>query len=132
MGLSTVRRDIEKRVQDNWVTTRVQYENVKFTEPKTNENWARLRIFEESANRMNIGQPPRHRHTGLIILELYVPENTGTDEIRTMADTFSDLFREAAFNGIQCRAPNATPVGVINGWYRYNVTVPYFWEGIYS
>lgn len=130
MSFDTVRRDIEKRVVDNWATTRVAFDNVEFT-PKDGEDWIRVQIFDGTANRINIGRVGVHRHPGLLTLQLFVPGKTGTKVLRGYGDTLSTLFRDVQFNGITCRTPSFSYVGESDGWAQANITVPYYWDGVY-
>lgn len=134
MSFSTARRDIESRFQNNWIATRVAYDNIDFETPdrKNKEYWVRLRVFEDTANRINIGNPGVHRVSGSIVVELYAPLNTGTNLLRQYADTASSIFRDQVFNGVQCREAIPTNVGELDGWYVYNVTVPFFYDGRYT
>jgi len=131
MSFSTARRDIEQRLTDNWATTVIAYDNVDF-DPPPNQYWVRLRIFEDTANRINIGTPGVHRIAGSIIVELFGPLNQGTQTIRSYADTISEIFRDQQFNGITCREAIPTNVGETGGWYKYDVSIPFFYDGRYS
>jgi len=131
MSYSTARRDIEKRLQNNWATTEVAYDNVDFDEPKQSDSWIRLRVFEDSSNRINIGKKGVHRQAGTIALEIYIPRNTGTKLIQDHADALAGLFRDAQFNGITCREASLSINGDFNGWYQGTLTIPFHWDGIY-
>ena len=131
MSYATARRDIEKRLQNNWATTEVAYDNVPFKEPPQDTSWLRLKIFEDSANRINIGTPGVHRVNGTIAIEIYTPKDTGTETIREHGDTLAALFRDVQFNGITCRSPSLRMNGDFNGWFQATLTIPFFWDGVY-
>lgn len=131
MSFATARRDLEKRMADNWATTEIAYDNVDFTTPE-DQSWVAFRIFEEDTNRINVGMPGHHRVTGNIIIEINVPVNTGTHIARGYADDIAGIFREAQFNGITMREAKVTNAGIVNGWYRVDVLIPFYWTGIYS
>lgn len=137
MGLATARRDIEKRLQDNWALTPIAFDNTVFT-PRDGEPWVRLRIFEENVNRINIGSPGYHRLVGLLVVSIFVPVGTGTHTVRGYADTIASIFRDVQFNGITCREAVPRTVGEVTlagketGWYQYDVSVRYQWDGVYS
>ena len=131
MSFATARRDIEKRLSDNWATTKIGHDNVDFT-PPNDDYWVKLRIFEDTANRMNIGTPGVHRVSGTIVVEINGPLNQGTQIIRGYADTIAAIFRDAQFNGITCREAVPANVGEVNGWYRYNVSIAFYYDGRYS
>ena len=131
MSLATARRDIEKRLQDNWGTTPIAVDDIPFSPPKESA-WVRLRILDGDAFRVNIGQPGVHRQTGTIMLMIHTPVGTGSNTARQYADTLSELFRDITFNGITCRTPTPYNVGEVAGWYRFNVMIPYYYDGVYS
>lgn len=131
MSLATARRDIEKRLADNWGTTPIAYDGVPF-DPPADAAWIRLQILDGDAFRVNIGQPGVHRQTGVIMIQIYTPTETGSNTARQYADTLSALFRDITFNGITCRTPNPFNIGDTGGWYQFNVAIPYYYDGVYS
>jgi len=131
MSFATARRDIEKRMFDNWATTRIAVDNIDF-EPPNNEAWVRLQIFENESQRMTIGNPGIHRTIGLIAISIFVPEGTGTQVARTYADTIAAIFRDVQFNGITCRESTVTNAGNYESWYQVNVTTEFYWDGTYA
>lgn len=131
MSYETSRRDIERRLQNNWATTKVAYDNVPLKETRQDESWIRLRIFEDSSNRMNIGARGVHQQNGTIAIEIYIPKNTGTKLISDHADVLGELFRDKQFNGITCREASLEMNGDFNGWYQGTLTIPYYWRGVY-
>lgn len=132
MSFNTVRRDIEKRLNDNWKITRIAFDNVEFTQPAENETWVKLRIMEDSVNRKNIGMPGVHRHSGTIIIEIFTPQGIGTKLMREHAADIAEIFRDVQFNGITCREARFVVAGEGDGWYKGRVAVQFFWDGVYS
>jgi hypothetical protein len=130
MSLATARRDIEKRLADNWGTTPIAYDNVQFSPPAT--SWIRLSILDGDAIRKNVGNPGCHRQTGVIMIQIFVTENEGTNVARQYADTLSALYRDVTFNGITCREASPMNIGLVQGWYQFNVSIPYYYDAYYS
>ena len=131
MSFATARRDIEKRLTDNWITTAIAYENVPF-KPVAGTPWVKLRILENTVNRINVGNPGIHRATGLIAVEIYTKLNEGSNTGRGYADTIAAIFRDQQFGGITCREANVTIPGEFDGWWQTNVTIGFFWDGRYT
>lgn len=131
MSLATARRDIEKRLADNWATTPIAFDNVNFTPPE-DAAWIRLVIQDGDAFRVCVGNPGHHRQTGVIMLRIYVPLNGGTNTARQYADTLAALFRDVQFNGITCREASPINLGEVEGWYAYSINIPYFYDGVYA
>jgi len=131
MSLATARRDIEKRLADNWGTTAIAYDNVDFSPPQ-GAAWIRLALLDGDAFRVTIGNPGTHRQTGIILLMIFVPLSEGTHVVRQYADTLSALFRDVQFNGITCREASPVNVGAVEGWYQYHVNIPYFYDSVFT
>ena len=132
MSLETARRDIETRLAANWALTRISYDNAPFKTARTDESWVRCQIFEETANRINVGKPGCHRVAGLIVLSIYVPLEKGTNDARDYADQLSAIFRDQQFGGITCWEAIPRNVGEFQSWYQYDVSVRFFWDGYYA
>ncbi len=132
MSFATVSRDIQQRLVDNWASTEIDIdENVPFN-PTNETEWIKLRIFDESTQRINIGMPGIHRNNGTIIVEIYTPLNRGTRTGRAYADSIADIFRDKQFNGITCRSASISVPGEKEGWWMTVVSVPFYWDGTYS
>ena len=132
MSFATTRRDIEGRLNSNWATTRIAFENVEFATPRTDEAWVRLNIFEENSERVSIGNPGCHRTSGLIVVSVFTPKNTGTQVARDYADTIAEIFRDQQFNGITCYETEPRNRGDFQSWYQYDLNVRFSWDGTYS
>ncbi len=132
MSLSTARRDIEGRIDSNWALTRVAYENVRFPVARSDESWVNCQIFEESAERLNIGNPGCHRVRGLIVLSVYVPKGSGTNTARDYADQLAIIFRDQQFGGITCQEAIPRNQGEYQNWYQFDVSIRFFWDGVYD
>lgn len=90
------RQAIETVFAQAWgVTCPVEYQNVTFNPPADGSAWVRLTIRSGSAWPASLGDPTRwhERRAGVLILQLFVPEGSGTVAARTLADRFANLFR---------------------------------------
>ncbi len=130
MSWATVRRDIEKRLEDNWGTTVIAYDNVPFTPPQ-DAPWVRLRILDEATGRITINRPATHRARGNVVVEIFVLKNTGTQTLRSYADTIAALFRDAQFSGLVFREANLSIQGDFEGWFKGTLLMPFHWDGVY-
>ena len=109
---------------DNWAESApVAYENVPF-EPG-NTDWVRLTVINgEGQTHGMLGTDGSVRDTGMVSLQVFVPEGTGTKTSRALIDAFIAIFEHARFNAITTYSATVTPVGARNGWHQTNVTVP--------
>lgn len=121
-----IRESIESRFNTNWTTTAISWDNVSYT-PDSETAFVRLMIEETDARQASMGTTPCHRFTGLIHIQVLVPVNTGTNTARGYADSISDIFRNANFDGIQCRTPRIERIGDIGEWWQASVIVE-FWK----
>ncbi|MBU0792218.1 MAG: DUF4128 domain-containing protein [Gammaproteobacteria bacterium] len=123
-----IRQAIEVRMGANWTTTPIVYENVSYT-PTPATPFVRLLIEEVDSKQVCMSTTPCHRITGLIVVMIFVPVNTGTNTIRGYADTIAGIFRNADFSGIKCRSPRIVRVGDIGEWYQVSVFTD-FWKDV--
>lgn len=131
MSFETASRDIEKRLEANWATTQIAYENVPFIPPKK-ESWVELKIFEDDVRRITIGNPGTHRTTGTITITINIPEGSGNRVAKNYAGTLAAIFRDEQFNGITCREARLGTGGTKDGWYSIPLTIAFFWDGLYE
>jgi hypothetical protein len=129
MSFADERRAIEARFAANFSTLPVAYENVPFAQPASG-GFVRLTIRPAGARQASTGSSPLQRYAGLIVADIFVPENTGTATARAHADTVEAIFRQAQFSAgnsgtITCRTPSIEAVGVRDGWFQLSVSVPY-------
>jgi hypothetical protein len=130
MSFSTVIRDIEARLVANWATTVIDINpNVDFETPAHDDAYIKLRVFNESTNRVNVGQPGIHRTRGTIIVQVFTPLNSGTRLAMTHGDTIAEIFRDVQFSGITCREAHIEDIGEFEGRWQTNIVVPFFWDG---
>jgi len=129
MSYADERRAIETRLDSNFTALPIKYEGQRFQMPSSG-GFVALTIRNGSGQQISTGSPPLHRYTGTIVVDVFVPEDTGTATARMHADTIDDIFRRAQFsagsNGtISCRTPSISTVGVESGWFRLSVNIPY-------
>lgn len=128
MSFSAEEADIKTRFSTAWgSTTTVSYPNEAFTEP-TNEAWVRLSVLGGSAQQIDLGDSATFRNLGVIVIQVFVPTDSGVVEAMGHADTAAAIFRRASFSGITCRAPAVRRVGVDDSgtWYQVNVEIPFY------
>lgn len=128
MSFADERAAIEARFAANWSSTRVKYENTQFEQPRT--AWVALYILNGEGKQISLGDDPLHRYAGVIMVQIHVPESSGTQTGRAYADTIAAIFRRQQFsNGssgtITCRTPYISSIAGRDGWYQINLACPY-------
>jgi len=97
-------------------------------DPEGRTLWARLAHVPGLASSPEIGAGPVVRRTGLVIIQLFVPLDTGDLAITRAADTLVTHFQfytapEAQFECLEASAAVIGDEG--NGWWQVNVSIPY-------
>ena len=123
MSFENERLAIENRFEKFWIYTTVAWENVEFNTPN-NEGWARLNILNGAGNYKGINN--QIRHTGIIVIQIFVPRNTGTSTIRQYADYASSIFNGGKFNDVVCDVASIETIGADDIWHQVNVNIPYW------
>ena len=125
MSFEGIRSAIAARMSSNWSTTPIAWENRDFT-PPTSGGWVELTVLGNTGQTRGInGDVGAVRDSGLIAINIYTPEGSGTATGRGYADTLAALFEHERFSGITTYAATLTTRGVVNGWHQLNLTIPY-------
>lgn len=138
MSLSSERASIEALFFANWNTntTPVRVDNIaglikgnqRIMEEDSLTEWCWLSIIPGPADVADMGSStPRVRYTGMIYVNIFVKEGTGTDRARQIADLAADVFQLQHFDGIRTHVANVVNTGQAktNGLYQITVKFPY-------
>jgi hypothetical protein len=129
MGFSSGHSAITARFVTNWDAEQVPvaWPNAPFT-PEADKPYVRFYIMDGEAFQRTIGDPAGknlYRNPGLIIAQIHGVLNTGEGATLALADVVAGIFRNRKFSGIWSLTPKVTPVGVVDGRYQTNVTIPF-------
>lgn len=135
MTFELERKNIEEEFAAGWTsaTTPIAYDNVKglvkgtaMVKDSTGlAEWVRLEIINGPSDNVAIGGSPV-RHTGTIVVNIFVKSGTGTDRARELADTVRGIFNNTSFDGIQCFATSLDTIGDNEGFYQMTCITPYY------
>jgi hypothetical protein len=123
MSFENERLTIENRFKEYWTDTPVAWENVSFDMPN-NSGWTRLTVLNGSSGYRAINN--LKRHSGLIVVQIFVPRDTGTSTIRKYADTVTSIFDGRKFSDVVCDVASIETIGTDDIWHQMNVTIPYW------
>ena len=130
-GFADTEKIIQERLKNNWTTTPIAYSNVDSRLLEDGDDpWIRCTIVEGASSQHAMGDPTGHgnvRHVGVITIQVFVREHTGTRQSRTYLDTLKSYW-QVEDQGLTFRPASVFPVGVVNGWYQTNLDIPYFWN----
>jgi hypothetical protein len=124
MSFASERSVIESRFKDNWNTTDIAWSNTSFDIP-SNDEWVKFTILNGATIYRSLDGGKRH--TGVIVVQIFVPVNTGTNTARVYSDTIASIFDSQSFNDVVCDTASIYTIGETGKWHQMNVEVP-FWR----
>ena len=133
-GFDDAAKAIETRLSAAWVTTKIRYVNAPFVETRT--PYVALFVLDGEGHQISLGAVVLHRWVGVILMQVFVLQDTGTRLAKTYANTLGAVFDRAEFSSgasglIRCRVPSVQEIGITNGWYQLNVSVPFIRDKTY-
>lgn len=146
MSYAAERTWIRTRLQTLWVTgsaerTPIAWDNVAFSPPEPPAPWIRPTITAQRAYAAEIGTAGIRRHDGALIVEVFTPAMTGTNENDVLCDAIAALFRDVSESGIRFDQPFVIPIGIRTdtgrvgsegAWYKQDVICPFERDTIFN
>ena len=131
MSFASERQAIESRFSTQWgTTTPIKYDNIKYV-PTAGTSFVALEIHKGASIQASLGTSPLFRGIGIISVNIYTPTGSGTNTGRAYADTAAGIFRNVVFSGIVCKSASVTRLGEQEGWFIYNVSIPFYHDETY-
>jgi len=133
MNFNAERQAIEARFSANYTSTLIKYDNLEFS-PPANTSWVAISILNGANNLASIGTTGNSsrltRFNGIIQVDIYTPEGTGTKTSRDLADVISAIFNQVQFSAgssgtIQTRIPDYVELGIDDGLFHAVMSVTY-------
>lgn len=127
MTLTEIRNAVIKRmtVQTAIAKKDVTYPNDPTFDPTGKSIWARLTNIPGVAGANEIGAGPVVHRTGIVMVQLFVPTGSRSLLITETADKIRELFEFQDDGKISYFAVSAYEAGETDGWYQWNVSIPY-------
>ena len=123
-NLPEVKVSFDSRLQDNWSTTEIAFDNDDSYE-KGSTPWVRAVLIPSLTT--NADLQGLERHYGIYRVSVFVPLNSGTYYAYEYANQIRELFSNTTIDGIVCYASEIRRVGDDgNGWFMLNVLIN-FW-----
>lgn len=126
MSFEALRASVEGRLNANYSATEVAYENVSFNPP--NDAWIRLIVQTGQGQTMGLygdGTSVGVRDTGLISIQVFIPEGQGTKSSLDLVDTLIAIYEHTRFDGILAYTATVSHIGISDGWHQTNITIPF-------
>lgn len=131
-----MRKEMYERLMSAFPTTPLDFDNQKFEQPKDTPFMSAFFRYINS-KRASIGTTQRFsRHKGFFIVNVYVPEDTGTKVLWTNADAVIDTFNSLNFpladgSAVTIGEPYATgEPDRVDGFHYIPVMVPFHIDAV--
>ena len=111
MSLDNDRKVVEELLEDNWATTDIAWDGVEYT-PTPGTSWIRCTILPGEDQYLTTDE---YRQVGLVVIQIFTPDNIGSATARGYADTLSGIFREVKTGNTLFRMPTISRNGINNG-----------------
>lgn len=112
--------------------TPVQWENTDLRPPRNAQGepdpYVVFTIQNGPSEQIEFGKPTNnYRHNGMVIVQVLVPEDKGTDVVLGLADAVAGIYRSKQFTApnIVLKSPQVGRVGRNSGYYQLNVVIQY-------
>lgn len=117
MSDEIVRQIIETRLQDNWIETQIDWDNIRFN-PKRGDAFISPIISEDESEIKGINCIKR-KYT--LLIEVRVSKNSGTALVNSYATQLKNLFEGYAEDNFYCLKGRTERVGNSKQWHQRNV-----------
>lgn len=135
MSYALERETIESYLKANWTETGIAYDNVpglidvngnyvKMSDNPT--EFIRIVVRPVKKEVTTLGHTPDTRNTGIIFIQVFTQEGTGSNRALEIADSITSLFQSKLISGIQCLDSNVQNIGPNLGYYQINVLTRYY------
>src|SRR5262245_41643780 len=97
MSFADAQKAIEARFQTAWAgQTAVKYEGQPFIAPR-NSHWVALHVLEGEGGQRSLNSPFLFLYPGQIVVQIFAPQEAGTQTSLGYADEVDEIFRRAEF-----------------------------------
>lgn len=129
MTFEEIRLAVETRMAE-WVDAPVAYDGVPNgpsvqSAIDNKDAWARLSINHGTSRAPYKGSEPGIRRTGVVFVQVFTPDNNSSRQASILADSIANHFQFYRTGEIELLTASVTRIGPEDGWYRYNVSVPF-------
>lgn len=88
-------------------------------------SWVRLTIQHGASFTAGIGSEPCVRRSGLVMMQIFTPINSGSRPAATIADSLAQHWEYWQEQGIETQAASVQRVGPQDDYYLYVVSLPF-------
>jgi len=125
MTYAAEEKAIQSRFAANFTTLPIKWDNVDYA-PTPDTSFAIIEIHDGDQLPISVADTVLYRNVGIISINIYTTLNTGSQTAKGYCDTAAAVFRGQQFSSITCRGTTITRLGEIDGWWAYNVSIPFY------
>lgn len=133
MSSATINTELRTRYNTWADKPSTEFPNELFSPPNPVAFWARFTVLLGEELRMDIGTGATgatFRIPGVLIVQLFYPQNQGNGTVLLKADSLANLFRNWCGTTITCEAATVEEIGISEGYFQVNVTIPFRQDSI--
>lgn len=129
MGFEDIRMAIESRMAA-WANAPIAWDGVPASAAvkaaqEAKEPWVRLTLNHGASLTAYIGDGPKARRTGLIMIQVFTAENRGSRPAALLADSIAAHIEYYQDGPLETQAASVQRVGPQDGYYMYLVSAPF-------
>lgn len=125
-GYAAEEQAILAHLDEHYSSLPVAWPNQPFKRPDAS-GWVEVRVTDQEAFRVTLGASHRVRHPGMLMATVHWPAGEASQPALGEADTIASLFRDTTITpGLTFRSPTVRKLGPDDGWYRVQVTAPFY------
>lgn len=111
-----------------WSYTSVAWPNLQFDSTGLNPaEWVRITVIPADSDQVSMGGSTNlHRQFGVVLLEIYIDQDSGARRSVELADLAKTFFHSLSLAEITFRSPNVEHIGASDGWLQKNVSCDYY------
>lgn len=130
MGYEQARKDLQGFIGSNYSATLIAWDNVDFTVPSDGSSWIRVGVKNVGSSFKSLGPAKVTRRTGIIFIQVFIPDGKTTKQADSITDTLVNLFETKLLQGFRFESPDVKEIGNNNGWFQVNIAVSYHFDDL--
>lgn len=129
MGFAATEAIIRSRFDTEWTaagrTEPILFDNQGDDNVVRDSAWVRLTVLPGESRQVEMGNTRRWRRSGIVVIQIFIPTNTGTGLAQELGDAVLEIFEGLTVSGVIFRATSLNRVGVDGAWLQYNATTQF-------
>lgn len=126
MSYTAIYQEMRKKYEALVPTLLTEFPNEDFNKPD-GDNWARFTLLMGNEICLSIGSTVKdYRNPGVLIVQLFAPQDMGAVALSEIGDTIADGFRNWCGTTVNCSTSTSKIIGNDGfGWFQINAVVSF-------